>query len=123
MKLKNVSIAYDMPGVEDSLIDALRMLHDGGISHGLIRCFVLAGFFPEDTVEKAEGRCRLVLEHGATPFAMVYRGRDDMNRSINSEWIKWSNLWKHQIRIYSRAKLEGIPTYQETLRCKSKDKK
>jgi hypothetical protein len=118
MKLKNLSIAYDVPGVEDSLVEALQMLHDGGISHGVIRCFVLAGFYSWDTPKKAEERCRFVLKHGATPFAMVYRNMDDERLPTSSEWAKWSNLWKHQRVIYSRAKREGIPTYQETLKCK-----
>lgn len=113
LKLLNVSIAYDMPNVEDALVEGLYILHDGGISHGVIRCFVLAGFFDWDTPQKAEERCRFVLKYGATPCAMFYRGPDEIRERKPKEWSKWAVRWAWQPGIYAMAKRENIPTYQE----------
>lgn len=116
MKLSNVSIAYDMPGVGDDLVRSLGLLHDGCVSHGVIRCFVLAGFFSWDTVVKAEERCRFVLQLGATPCAMYYRGPDDFRHRKPPEWAAWAKRWSWQPGIYAMAKREGIPTYQDECR-------
>ena len=116
LRLRNVAIAYDMEGVEESLERSLVLLHGGGVPHGKIHCFVLGGFFGWDTPEKAEERCRLVLRLGATPTAMTYRHSNDFSPRKSSEWRKWAIRWSWQKGIYAMAKREGILTYQETLR-------
>ncbi len=112
LALSNVSIAYDMPGVEPHLERGLRLLHGAGVGHGVIRCFVLAGYFDWDTPDKAEGRCREVLRLGATPCAMFYRGPDEANPRKPVEWSKWAVRWSWQPGVYAMAKREGLLTYQ-----------
>ena len=119
LNLRNIATAYDSMGVGKSVENALEILHEAGIPHGKIHCFVLGGFFDNDTPEKAEKRCRSVLLWGATATAMYYRGPDEMEKKWKSkEWQKWVTRWSNQRAIYSRAKRDGIPTYQDTLKCK-----
>jgi len=116
MKIKVLAIAFDMPNVEEHLKRSLKLLHQGGISHGVIYCFVLGGFFEWDTPEKAENRCRLVLKNGATPFGMYYKGPGASVRKKPVEWGKWASRWAYMPGIYAMAKREKLETYQDTLK-------
>lgn len=69
-------------------------------SHRL-RCYVLAGF-PKDTLAAAERRCRQVIEAGATPMAMVYRGPD--GRHPGERWAHWQKRWARPAIIHARSK-------------------
>jgi len=113
LRLSNVSIAFDNPNEESRLVTSLELLHSGDVGYGVIRCFVLGGFFRWDSPEKAEERCRFVLKHGATPCAMYYRGPNDVKFCKPPEWAAWANRWTCQPGVYAMAKREGIPTYQD----------
>lgn len=123
LHLRDLAIAYDMEGLEEPLARSLDLLHEAGVPHGKIHCFVLVGFFDWDSPEKAEERCRFVLRHGATPTAMLYRTPDDMNYRKSPVWASWCLRWAWQRGVYAMAKREGIVTYQDLLNeCnKSKD--
>lgn len=116
LKLRCLAIAYDMEGQEKDLARALDLLHAGGIPHGKIWCFVLGGFFPDDTPDKAEQRAKLVLELGGTPYSMVYRDLNDSSGKKKREWAVWATHWSCQRVVYARAKEFGYPTYQEKMK-------
>ncbi len=113
MKLNNIAIAFDSPNLELKVKRSLKLLLQGNIPYGKIHCFVLGGFFKNDTPEKAEQRCRFVLEHGATPNAMYYRNTLDGNPKKPKEWSDWSLRWQWQRGIYAMAKRENLKTYKK----------
>lgn len=84
-------LAYDEAADLDPFREACRMLLDAGWtaeSHRL-RAYVLCGY-PGDTQAAAEGRLRTAIAAGATPMAMVYRGKD----GVEAEgWHGWARRW------------------------------
>jgi len=115
MKLNNLAIAFDFPKLWGCVQKGLSLLLEGGIPYGKIHCFVLGGFFKGDTPKDAEERCRLVLEHGATPTAMYYRDAVESKRLKPKDWSKWANRWSWQRGIYAMAKKEGLKTYRKEI--------
>jgi len=90
LKPKQLFFAYDTPDDYEPLIEASKLLLEGGFtasSHKL-RCYVLCGY-PRDTFKKAELRIKQVAELGFFPMAMVYQSQ----YGINSEWRAWRRLW------------------------------
>lgn len=84
-------LAYDEDRDLDPLLDACNMLLAAGwttASHRL-RAYVLCGY-PGDTKSSAEGRLRTVIDVGATPMAMVYRGADGQEAD---GWHAWARQW------------------------------
>ncbi|NCC52988.1 MAG: hypothetical protein EOM20_17495 [Spartobacteria bacterium] len=84
-------LAYDEAADLEPFRIACKMLLDAGWtakSHRL-RCYVLCGY-PSDTQAAAECRLRTVISAGATPMAMVYRGKD----GVEAEgWHAWARQW------------------------------
>ncbi len=115
LSLRNVAIAFDHENRRESVQRALGLLHDAGVLHGKIHCFVLGGFFDTDSIEKAEERCRFVLRLGATPTAMYYRGLNVREKKRPADWNAWVTRWSWQRGIFAMAKREGITTYQDKL--------
>jgi hypothetical protein len=94
-----VWLAYDEDRDLEPLRAACRMLLEAGWtreSHRL-RAYVLCGF-QRDTPAAAEGRLRRVLSSGATPMAMVYRGKDGRERD---GWHAWARQWIRPACVHS----------------------
>lgn len=92
-------LAYDEERDLDPLREACRMLLASGWtaeSHRL-RAYVLCGY-SGDTHAAAEGRMRTVIAAGATPMAMVYRGKDGVEAD---GWHAWARQWIRPACIHS----------------------
>lgn len=93
-------LAYDEDRDLDPLREACRILSEAGWtakSHRL-RAYVLCGYHG-DTKTGAEDRMRTVIAAGATPMAMVYRGKD----GIEAEgWHEWARQWIRPACIHAK---------------------
>jgi hypothetical protein len=92
-------LAYDEELDLQPLREACRMLLAAGWtaeSHRL-RAYVLCGY-PGDTQASAEGRMRTAIAAGATPMAMVYRGKDGVEAA---GWHAWARQWIRPACIHS----------------------
>jgi len=101
-------LAYDEGADLDPFREACRMLLDAGWtaeSHRL-RCYVLCGY-PGDTQAAAEGRLRTAIAAGATPMAMVYRGKDGVEAA---GWHAWARQWIRPACIHTANATNHAPT-------------
>ncbi|MFV0399178.1 MAG: hypothetical protein ACK5LX_00985 [Oscillospiraceae bacterium] len=88
---KRLYMAYDTPDDLEPLIEAGKMLREGGItqeSH-TAACYVLVGY-QGDTFEKAEKRLTDTVKAGFWPNAMLYR---DDSGNANPEWRRFQREW------------------------------
>jgi hypothetical protein len=90
-RTKRLYCAYDTPDDYDALVQAGKLLRDGGITKAshIAKAYVLTGY-PGDTFEKAEKRLRDTWEAGFFPFSMLYRAEKG---ETNKEWRKFTRLW------------------------------
>lgn len=100
LRIKQMFFAYDTPDDYEPLVEAGRLLLDGGytVSSHVLRCYVLCGW-PKDTIPAAEVRMIQAMKAGFTPMAMVYR---DENGERGSDWVKWARLWSRPAIIYGK---------------------
>jgi len=91
VKPKRMYFAYDTPDDYEPLIQAGKLLREGGFSKAsqVARCYVLIGY-PDDTFEKAEKRLRDAWKAGFFPFAMLYR---DEKGEVQQDWKQFQRLW------------------------------
>jgi len=91
VKTKRMYFAYDTPDDYEPLIQAGRLLRDGGFTQAshAARCYVLIGY-PGDTMTAAETRLRQAWAAGFLPFAMLYRDNDG---KVNTDWSKFQRAW------------------------------
>ena len=91
VKPKRMYFAYDTPDDYEPLLQAGKLLRDGGISKAsqVARCYVLIGY-DGDTMEKAEKRLRETWKAGFFPFAMLYR---DEKGAVQQNWKQFQRLW------------------------------
>lgn len=103
-KAKRVYFAYDTPDDYAPLVDAGRLLREGGITRASHRasCYVLIGY-PGDTMEAAEKRLRDTWRAGFIPFAMLYR---DEKGIVNREWGKFQRMWLKPNIVTARLKAD-----------------
>ena len=95
---RQVFFAYDTPSDYEPLVDASKLLADGGLlERHRCRCFVLIGY-PHDDRIKAELRLRQVIELGMDPMAMLYRNE---HGTTDSEWRKFQRVWARPALIYA----------------------
>jgi len=98
---RQIFFAYDTPDDWEPLIEASRIMGEGGcLNRHLCRCYVLIGF-PGDTFNKAEERLKQVVGLGMFPMAMLYR---DYGGKTDSEWRGFQRLWARPALIYIRHK-------------------
>jgi len=91
VKTKRMFFAYDTLDDYEPLIQAGRLLRDGGFtkaSHSA-KCYVLIGY-PGDTITAAETRLRQAWAAGFLPFAMLYRDKDG---KVNTDWSRFQRAW------------------------------
>jgi len=105
VKPKRMYFAYDAPDDYEPLIQAGRLLREGGISKAsqAARCYVLIGY-EGDTMEDAEKRLREAWAAGFFPFAMLYR---DEKGEVLKEWREFQRLWARPQIINQKLK-EGL---------------
>ena len=102
VRAKRMYFAYDTPDDYEPLVDAGRLLRQGGISAASHRaaCYVLIGY-PGDTMEAAERRLTDTWRAGFLPYAMLYR---DEKGIVDSEWRKFQRLWVRPAIVMSQLK-------------------
>jgi hypothetical protein len=61
-----------------------------------VRCFVLIGHHPSETLQQAEGRLKTVWDAGAMPFAQLYRP------PLQTARTRWPQPWRDLARTWSR---------------------
>lgn len=91
VKPKRMYFAYDTPDDYEPLLQAGRLLRDGGITKASqsARCYVLIGY-DGDTMENAEKRLRDAWTAGFFPFGMLYR---DEKGEVSEDWKQFQRLW------------------------------
>ena len=105
-KLERTYIAYDSIGMQERVRRAIGDLRSrAGLNLSQLRCFVLVGY-GDDSLSKAEERCKWVLSQGAVPFASYYRGPDDMAGKRPKEWNGLVSRWAWMPGIFARIKRE-----------------
>lgn len=106
IKVDRVFFAYDHCGNTYHLEKTAEMLSN--YSRDKKRCYVLIGYYGDDTVVKAEKRLLKIWDLGFMPYSMFYRNGNMKKKHITKEW-------QDLTRIFSRpAIMRGY--------CKSKTK-
>jgi len=102
VKPKRMYFAYDTPDDYEPLVDAGKMLQEGGFSFKshTAGCYVLIGY-KGDTFDKAEKRLTDTLKAGFMPYAMLYKDKDG---NEDHEWRKFQRLWLRPTIVYMRNK-------------------
>jgi hypothetical protein len=97
--------AYDTSDDLEPLVQAGRLLRDGGITKASHRaaCYVLVGF-AGDTMDAAGARLRTAWEAGFVPYAMLYR---DETGAVDSSWRRFQRAWLRPEIVISRLKKEA----------------
>lgn len=90
-KTRRMYFAYDTDDDLDPLIQAGKLLRDGGITKAshTVKCYVLVGY-DGDTFENAEKRLREAWAAGFFPFAMLFRVN---NGDTEQSWRQFQRLW------------------------------
>jgi len=105
--LKRMYFAYDRADALDPLIQAGKLLRDGGFSaqSHVAQAYVLVGY-KGDTFEKAEKRLRDAVRAGFVPYAMLYR--DDVGETDRA-WREFQRDWlRPEIVMAQIAKQGGV---------------
>jgi len=102
VRTQRMYFAYDTPDDYEPLVEATKMLWNGGFNphDGKCRCYCLIGY-PKDTMDRADERMNQVIELGMYPYAMLYR--DDKGER-NSDWMRFQDSWIIPQAIYRRIK-------------------
>jgi hypothetical protein len=106
VKAKRLYFAYDTPDDYEPLVQAGRLLQNGGCtkaSHAA-RCYVLIGY-PGDTMDAAEKRLRQAWAAGFLPFAMLYR---DDNGKVNTDWSRFQRAWVRPEIVVSKLRERSV---------------
>ena len=103
-KTRRMYFAYDAPGDLEPLIEAGKLLRDGGItkSSNRAKCYVLIGY-DGDTMDAAEKRLRETWEAGFVPYAMLYRNEKG---EVQQDWKQFQRIWVRPEIVMSRLKNE-----------------
>ena len=90
-KVQRMYFAYDTPDDYEPLLQAGKLLREGGITVASHRacCYVLIGY-KGDTFEKAEHRLNQTIQAGFMPYAMLYR---DRNGIYEPDWRRFQRQW------------------------------
>ena len=108
VKAKTMYFAYDTPDDYEVLIEAGKMLREGGITFESHKagCYVLIGY-EGDTFEKATIRLLDTIKAGFVPFAMLYK--DDFGNE-DKVWRKFQREWSRVEIVGAKMKVirEGM---------------
>ena len=92
-RARRLYFAYDTPNDYEPLVEAGKLLREGGFSRAshAARCYVLVGY-EGDSMAAAEARLRKSWTAGFLPYAMLYRDQagnvDQAWRSFQREWVR-----------------------------------
>ena len=102
VKAARMYFAYDSPSELEPLVEAGKLLRDGGITKASHRaaCYVLVGY-PGDTMDAADARLRAAWGAGFVPYAMLYR---DDTGAVNADWRRFQRAWVRPEIVLSRLK-------------------
>jgi len=102
VKAQRMYFAYDTPDDYEPLVDAGKLLRDGGITKASHRaaCYVLIGY-NGDTMDAADQRLRRTWDAGFVPYAMLYRDKDGI---VNPEWNRFQRSWIRPEIVLSKLK-------------------
>lgn len=105
VRARRMYFAYDMADDYEPLVEAGKLLRDGGITKASHRaaCYVLIGYFG-DTVESAEKRLRAAWTAGFLPYAMLYR---DENGETDAGWRRFQREWCRPPIVIGKLEEEG----------------
>jgi hypothetical protein len=98
----SIWLAYDEDRDLEPLRVACSMLRAAGWRRQLLRAYVLCGY-SGDTFDQAEARLLRVIDCGADPMAMVYRGKDG---SAPREWMDWNSQWIRPAIMHAKKPLD-----------------
>ena len=102
-KTERMYFAYDTPSDYEPLIQAGRLLREGGIkdfSGHKLKCYVLIGY-PGDTMVDAEKRLVNTWRAGFWPYAMLYRSKTG---ETAEDWRKFQRTWVRPQTVYHSLK-------------------
>jgi len=100
--------AYDTPDDAEPLVEAGRLLKDGGMTRSShLYCYILVGY-PGDSFGTAEERMRFAWDAGFCPAAMLYR---DEKGDRSPEWKAFGRTWNRPaiVRAQFRATAGAMP--------------
>ena len=112
IRVDRMFFAYDHMGSTYHIEKAADLL--GGYNRDKKRCYVLVGYYPEDSPIKAEKRLLKIWELGFMPYSMFYR--DDTMKPP-----KKTKEWQDLTRIFSRPAIMRGYCKQHFLRQPDKD--
>lgn len=110
-KLRYIYMAYDRLQDRDIVEDALIRCYDHGMKQRHLGVYVLVGY-ESDTPENADRRCEWVFSQGGIPFAMYYRGPNEMTPKKPKEWQHVTSRWCSLPAMFGRIKNEGLEYYK-----------
>jgi len=102
-RTERMYFAYDSPEDLEPLIQAGRLLRNGGIidaSGHKLKCYVLIGY-PDDTMENAEKRLLNAWRVGFYPYAMLYH---DEKGEVSHDWKTFQRKWTRPQIVYHKLK-------------------
>lgn len=103
LSLRQLWIAYDHPSNLKSVKKAMSILMRY-YNRDAIGCYCLIGY-QNDTIDAALGRLEQIVELGAFPYAMLYRGPDGKCPEPGMAWRKLQKMWTRP--AYIRARIKG----------------
>ncbi len=101
LKPHQLFFAYDEEADWEPLVQAAKLMENGGcLNRTLCRAYVLIGF-PGDTMVHAEYRLNRVLSLGMFPMAMLFR---DAKGKTTAEWRRFQRFWARPALIAARVR-------------------
>jgi len=100
MRVHRLFLAYDRPEDKEPVLEAIGKFKAAGFQRVKLCCYVLVAY-QGDTQDAAERRCRTIVEAGATPFAMFFRGPDSP-AAIDPDWRAFVREWTRPAAIFRR---------------------
>ena len=102
IKMLQLYTAYDDTANFKAVKKALEILTKY-FTRDKVGCYCLIGQ-PGDTIDAALGRLNQILELGAYPFAMLYKGADGKCPEPEMAWRKLQKTWVRPAYIWARLK-------------------
>lgn len=104
LSLNQLWIAYDQEDEFHTVKKAFEIL-TRYFKRDKLGCYVLIGF-RDDTMDRAEGRLRQILEIGGLPFAMLYRNKAGEWPQPEKEWRKLQREWLRPAIVRSKIRIQ-----------------
>ena len=93
LKPKQLFFAYDEPSDYEPLVEAGKLLINGGFTKAshVLRCYVLCGWEQGDEPKLADMRMRRAAKAGFMPMAMLVRDKE--TGKVPEGWTKFQHEW------------------------------